>query len=313
MHAILAISARHLQHLPGSSDLKSIEIYHHQQTLSTYQTAFQCNTIRINQDAVLGTSLILCFYSSSLLDFDPSSSIPVADSCLSYYPGIRSIVSDAPEIAHNGLFRSIVTPPLFLRKLHPAIGPGAKLLNLLNTIPDSAFFGSNKSLYIERIESLTLYMSTSTMQGLEAGALNELLLCFLRWQSFCPPEFIALVRAFDPVSIIILAHFYAAAGFVHSRAGNIFWWWQEKPAYMVRTISEYLSPQWDVWIEWPNSMVARYGEGQTPKLTEIDVCKPWSSAVDPIDASFFPDLYDWDRLKAFSGSAVVHTSEADCA
>jgi hypothetical protein len=95
--------------------------------------------------------------------------MPVADSCLSDYPGIWSIVSDAPEIGLNGLFRSIFTPPLFLRKLRPASGPGAKLLNLLNTIPDSAFFCSNKGLYIERIESLTLYMSTSTMDGFEAA------------------------------------------------------------------------------------------------------------------------------------------------
>jgi hypothetical protein len=300
MHAMLALSARHIQHLQGASDLEAIEIHHHQQALSTYQTAFRDNTIRINQDAVLGTSLLLCFYSSSLLDFEPSTNIGVTDTCLTFYPGIRSIVSDAPSIAHNGLFRSIVTPPLFLRNLYPSIGPGAKLLNLLNTLPATPILVARKDLYIERIESLTLYMSTSTMQGLETGAIHELILCFLRWQSFCPPEFIALVRAFDPVAIIILAHFYAAGGFVHSRSGNIFWWWEQKPAYMVRKITKYLGPQWRLWMEWPNSMIARYGEGKVLKLTAKDTYKPWSSAVDPIDASFFPDLYNWERLIAYT-------------
>jgi hypothetical protein len=59
-------------------------------------------------------------------------------------------------------------------------------------------------------------------------------------------------------------------------------------------------------------MVARNGEVQILKLTEKDGCKPWSSAVDPIDRSFFPDLYDWHRPKGFSGSAVVQTSKANC-
>lgn len=308
MHAILALTARHIQHLQGSANekfsynLNAVEIHHHQQTLSTYQIAFRNNTVRINQDAVLATSLLLCFYSSSSLDFHPSASIPVTDSCLTFYPGIRSIVSDAPHIAHNGLFRSIVTPPLFLKHLHPSIGPGARILNLFNTLPSSPSNTANKELYLERLESLTLYMSTSTMQDLEAGALRELILCFLRWQSFCPKPFIALVRAFDPVALIILAHWYAAGGFAHSRAGNFIWWWQYKPAYMVRTISEYLAPQWNSWMEWPTSIVARYGEGKILKLAEVEASKIWSSAVDPIEASSFPDLYNWEMLKSFSGS-----------
>lgn len=241
----------------------------------------------------------MVFYSCSLLDFQPSAN--ATDSCLTFFPGIRSIVSDAPEIAHNGLFRSIVTPPLFLKNLHPTIGPGARLLNLLNTLPASATLLANKELYIERIESLTLYMSTSTMQTMEAGALHELLLCFLRWQSFCSKEYVALVRAFDPVSLIILAHYYAAGGFTHSRTGSTgWWWWQQKPSYMVRTISEYLSPQWNKWLEWPNAMLARSGEGRVVDLTDKGVSQPWSAAIDPLDASFFPDLYNWERLKRFS-------------
>lgn len=305
MHAILALSARHIQHIQGysakdtSSNLNSVEIYHHQQTLSTYQRSFRDNTIRVNQDAVIATSLLLCFYSCSLLDFQPA--VNATDTCLTFFPGIRSIVSDAPEIAHNGLFRSIVTPPLFLRNLHPAIGPGARLLNLLNALPASATLLANKELYIERIESLTLYLSTCTMQILEAGALHELLLCFLRWQSFCPKEFVSLVKAFDPVSLIILAYYYAAGGFAHARSGDtVWWWWQQKPAYMVRTISEYLAPQWNAWLDWPTSMLERFGDGRILNLTDRDVCKPWSAAVDPIDGSFFPDLYNWERLKRFS-------------
>ena len=281
-----------------SLKLKSADIYHHQRTLSTYQTAFGNNTVRINQDAVLATSLLLCVYSSSLLDFDPFASFPITDSSLTLYPGVRSIVTDAPQIAWNGLFRSVVTPPLFLRSQPPVIGPCAKLLNLLNTVPNSPCFMANKNLYIERIESLTLYVSNSVVQEHGTHVLDELLLCFLRWQCFCPPEFIALVRSFDPIALIILGHFYAAAGFVHSRAGKIFWWFEEKPPYMVRKISGYLSPQWNIWMEWPKSLIGRYGEGKVNRPAEQAVFKIWSSAVDDIDASSFPELYNWMALDA---------------
>ena len=302
MHAILALAARHIQHLQGltNENLYALESYHHQQTLSTYQTAFRDNTVRMNQNAVLATSIVLCCYSCSLNDFDPLTTIPVPDSCLTFYPGVRSIVHDAPQIAHDGLFQSIVTPPLFFKHLHPSIGPGARLMNLLNTLSPKSSNIANKDIYIERVESLTLYMSTSSMQSLEAGALCELIICFLRWQSFCPPEFIALIRELDPIALIIQAHWYAAGGFVHSRAGYPFWWWKDKPAYMVRTISNHVAPQWNAWMEWPNSMIEMYGEALTLKLSADEASTPWSSAVDPIEASSFPDLYNWEMLESFA-------------
>jgi hypothetical protein len=305
MHAILSLSARHIQHLQGyapkctSSILKNLAIYHHQQTLATYQKAFQSNTVRVNQNAVLATSLLLCFYSCSVLDFSPSAK--VTDSCLTFFPGIRSIVADAPEIAHNGLFRSIVTPPLFLKSLHPASGPGARFLKLLDALPASAHLVANKEIYIERFESLTLYLSTSTMQNLSDSALPELLLCFLRWQSFCPPAFISLVATFDPISLVILAHYYAAAGYAHSRVGERgWWWWLEKPSFMIRTIFHHLGPQWNDWLEWPKSMLRRCNEEELPDSTDWEHSAPWSAAVDPLDGSCFPDLYDWERFKRLS-------------
>ena len=58
--------------------------------------------------------------------------------------------------------------------------------------------------------------------------------------------------------------------------------------------------------------LARYGEGRILKATEKYVCRSWSLAVDPIDATLLTDLYDWHRLKAFSGSAVEILLKNQC-
>lgn len=42
-----------------------------------------------------------------------------------------------------------------------------------------------------------------------------------------------LVKMYSPIALIILAHYYAAAGYVQTMVKNVWCWFQDKPKYMV--------------------------------------------------------------------------------
>ncbi|TAQ85777.1 hypothetical protein B7494_g5896 [Chlorociboria aeruginascens] len=265
MHALLAFTARHLHLLENptstesSSDWTIRETYHLHQSLSTYHTKFIVD-IQPNQTAVLGTSFLLAFHACSRLDFNPFSAIPSEDTSFTFLGGVRSIVANAPRLSRKGMFKSIITPPLIYIPLHPLDGPGFHLITLIEA---EQFDSERKETYIERIKSLTLYLSTGTSEIVGHEAQQEFLLYILRWQSFCPAEFVSLVKAYDPIALIILAHYYAAAGYAMANAMQKWWWWEKKPTYMVRTISNFLGDAWVSWMEWPNEIVHGYEEASS--------------------------------------------------
>lgn len=266
MHAILALSARHLQKVPSSltsgpesdPDYRALEAYHHQEALTAFRSSFH-DTVHLNPDAVLAASFILSFHACSILDFKPTAIIPAEDTSFTFLRGIRTIVGDRPEVAQSGRFQALIEPRFFLPSVPPTLGPGAQLMNLLNNLPSTYPSVFHHDTYVERIESLTLYMATSTSNGLEPSVLEELLSCFLRWQSTCPVEYVELVKDLDTIALVILAHYYAAAAYLLSRNRGKWWWWHEKPAYMVETIADYLGIGWEDWIEWPINVIRSVG------------------------------------------------------
>ncbi|KAL2068900.1 hypothetical protein VTL71DRAFT_15238 [Oculimacula yallundae] len=264
MHAILTLSARHLQKAPCSltngpePDYRLLEEYHHQEALAAFHAEFQ-NNVQSNQDALLAASFLLSFHACSTLDFNPTAVLPAEDSSLTFLRYIPSILADSTTTAQNSQFRVLVEPRLFLPHVTPSMGPAAQFMNLLNHLPIESPALVHRDIYVERIESLTLYLSTSTSKDLQPSVLEELLSCFLRWQSMCPTGFIDLLGELDGIALVILAHYYAAAAYLLSRNRGKWWWWHEKPAYMVGTIGTYLGRDWAHWMEWPRGMIQRVG------------------------------------------------------
>ncbi|KAH9224485.1 hypothetical protein DL95DRAFT_439641 [Leptodontidium sp. 2 PMI_412] len=237
MHAILTLSARHLQKVPCSltsgpePDYKLLEQYHHHEALTAFHGDFH-NNVQSNQDAVLAASFLLSFHACSVLDFKPTAVLPAEDSSLTFLRYIPSVLADRQDTAHNGRFQVLVEPRLFLPHVTPSMGPGAQFMSLLNHLPLESPALVHRDTYVERIESLTLYLSTSTSKDLQPSVLEELLSCFLRWQSMCPSQYVELVGELDGIALVILAHYYAAAAYLLSRNRGKWWWWHEKPGYM---------------------------------------------------------------------------------
>ncbi|KAF1948814.1 hypothetical protein CC80DRAFT_485591 [Byssothecium circinans] len=268
MHAILALAARHLQEAPQMHenhplyDYKVLEAHHLRKALSGFSHTFN-NNIHANQDAVLATSFLLLFHVSSVLNINPPPKQPCEDASFTFLRGIQSIVADGSHIAHSGRYKSLLAPPVLSPVIFPrteaCTWPDTLFIQLINDLPPASSYIQNKEVYIERFESLTLYLSTLTVQGLRAEALEELLLSFLKWQALCPPVFVDLVKAHDSVALVILAYYYAAVGLILSQVNNKWWWFQKKPRHMVQIIGEHIGPAWDAWLDWPRAAVQRYG------------------------------------------------------
>ncbi|CZT02607.1 hypothetical protein WAI453_002123 [Rhynchosporium graminicola] len=264
MHTILALSARHLQKVPCSlisgpePDYKLLEEYHHHEAVTAFHADFQSN-LQSNRDALIAASFLISFHACSILDFNPTAVLPARDTSLTFLRYIPSILADRPIAAQSGPFQILVEPRLFLPHVTPSMGPGAQFMSLLNHLPTDAPALVHRDTYIERIESLTLYLSTSTSKDLQPSVLEELLSCFLRWQSMCPSEFITLLDELDGIALVLLSYYYAAVAYLLSSNRGKWWWCHEKPAYMVGTIGDYLGRDWAHWMEWPRGMIQRVG------------------------------------------------------
>jgi len=119
-------------------------------------------------------------------------------------------------------------------------------------------------IYIERIESLTTLIAVSTSrEDFTAEEAEYNLGWILRYGGFIPSSFLNLANMLDPIAMIIHMHWFAIALFNIRFVGNRWWYWQEKPAYMIRTVSDYLGFEWSAWLEWPNMILEKCGWART--------------------------------------------------
>ncbi|KAK0706108.1 hypothetical protein B0T26DRAFT_443398 [Lasiosphaeria miniovina] len=269
MHAILALSARHLQEAAPllsqncpSYDYSMLEAHHFQRALSGFSNGFNSGT-HSTQDAGLATSFVLFFYASAACNADQPPAQACEDASFTFLRGIQTLVANSSSVAHSGLFKTLVAPPLLLPTLFPravpVVGPGAALMGLLDGLAASSPFREKRELYVERIESLTSYLSAATRQDIGAEVAEELLLACFRWQAFCPAAFVAATNEQDPIALAVLAHYYAAVELIIRVVKNKFWWWQNKPRHMVKLIGQSIGLAWVAWVAWPMEVVHMLG------------------------------------------------------
>ncbi|EHK97059.1 hypothetical protein M7I_7200 [Glarea lozoyensis 74030] len=279
-------------------DYDQLETHHLQKALSTYHPSLEALNPQ-NPEAVVSTSFILYFYMCSVMDFDPFAVIPVEDTSFKYLRGICSVITSGPDVRMKiTLFRSLVARPVhfpyWMEETYPVMGPASVLVNFLDDIPAYSHLlriENSREIYRNRMMSLAPYLVACTKPGLVDEAFEELLVGFKRWQANVPIELDLLVQAFDPMALVLLAHFYAAIGTVMCRMTNTWWWWQEKPGFMVNTIARYLGPEWDVCMAWPKKMAMSFKSKSS--LHQAPLVSPLRVGMDFHEVGFGRGFETW--------------------
>ncbi|KAK0713429.1 hypothetical protein B0T26DRAFT_364509 [Lasiosphaeria miniovina] len=203
------------------------------------------------------------FYASAACNADQPPAQACEGASFTFLRGIQTLVANSSSVAHSGLFKTLVAPPLLLPTLFPqavtVVGPGATLMGLLDGLAASSPFQEKRELYVERIESLTSYLSAATRQDIGAEVAEELLLACFTWQAFCLAAFVAATNKQDPIALAFLAHYYAAVELIIRVVKNKFWWWQNRPRHMVKLIGQSIDLAWVAWVAWPMEVIQMLG------------------------------------------------------
>lgn len=136
----------------------------------------------------------------------------------------------------------------------PDSGPARGLVEMIETHAlDYGITDPNAKFYLGVIKSLAPVLDAVISRPPFGGAPpNALLLYFIHWLSFLPPEFVMLVNSYDPKALVIMAHYYAVVASVLSNWKNGWWWLRDRPEYMIKSIAEFVHLRgWGVWMKWP--------------------------------------------------------------
>ncbi|OBT44811.1 hypothetical protein VE00_05004 [Pseudogymnoascus sp. WSF 3629] len=254
MHAVLMTSASHLQRLNPEThqDYDALSTKHLHHSLRSFRNALSSPTyVANNFEAVVATTFLFMMQACSNPIFDPEN--PSVDALLQHCSGLFDIIRFHPKQAPFTIFQPICLPRL-VRAAMPDSGPARGLVQMIEShaldygIPDP-----NAKFYMGVIKSLGPVLDAVISRPPFGGAPpNALLLYFIHWLSFLPPEFVVLVNSYDPKALVIMAHYYALVAFVLSNWKNGWWWLRDRPEYMIKNIAAFVGlGGWGVWMKWP--------------------------------------------------------------
>ncbi|KAL5345334.1 hypothetical protein ACLOAV_009705 [Pseudogymnoascus australis] len=254
MHAVLMTSASHLQRLNPETqqDYKALSTKHLHHSLRSFRNALSSRTyVANNFEAVVATTFLFLMQASSNPIFDPENA--TIDAMLQHSSGLYDIIRYHPKQAPFTIFQPICTPKL-VRAAMPDSDPARGLIQMIeNHALEYGVTDPNAKFYLGVIKSLSPVLDAVISRPPFGGAPpNALLLYFIHWLSFIPPEFVILVNSYDPKALVIMAHYYAVVAFVLSNWKNGWWWLRDRPEYMIKNIAAFVNPSgWGVWMKWP--------------------------------------------------------------
>lgn len=266
MHAVLTISASHLNHiLPQQAEYKrAMSIY-----LSRALPGFRCGigtmTSLQDSDAVIACGFLLLYYAWYVPFFnterDNTNRSIDSDGLLWFATGLSEVITTAYEIqsqdnVNNGIFRDYAIPEYvkmlsdirertasaagclsydfegnFLR--HPA--SAGKLQD--NVVPE----GGCRGVRIEDRLDPIFYAVDSLSLGLDTtGLMPSFMTYSLTWPTKAPREFSSQINAGEPNALLVLLSFYASVWLTLSSEA---WWAHCRCQTMCEVILSQLSCQ----------------------------------------------------------------------
>jgi hypothetical protein len=159
--------------------------------------------------------------------------------------GVRTIISQGRwEFLQQTELKPLLELGDRLPSLENTLGPACqRLLDLINRL---ALNDSISKTYCLAVQATQSVMTVTEGRVPGANSLDAL----VAWTLLVPPEYIDLLAERRGEALVILAH-YGALVNTHRQQ----WLFGDGGEYLVRSISQYLGPDWEEWLHWPQQIL----------------------------------------------------------
>jgi Fungal specific transcription factor domain len=284
MHALLAIAALHRSHFDRcrSDHYRNVAMRHQSLSLP-YLRSLLDNASAENCNALFAHSTIIVVFVSALpqlpvalADFDPFQEIITI---IELVKGISAVAGMTRDWILRGPLRSL----LLLGAWEASLVIPKDIEDALNCLllrNDTLIQSNSKqATYNTAIGMLRKTFGMLAMNPADRGM-------GLLWAGIIDRHYIDLLKAEEPMALVLLAHFGVA---LHASRKD---WWSGNWGYqLVKAVSDKLEDHWRLWIQWP---IIRVGIRSVSPLAAPCVLQSYISQGPPklpIDQIDFPQ-YD---------------------
>lgn len=255
LHGLLALSALHFRHINPQirhSMYGDIARNHQSLALSAYIPLLQ-EINQENSNALFAFSAILGATSFAFLQ-DPeeqsSSSQDLIKSFIDIFEllvGSTVIAVEGRDWLRSGTLSSMLRPNPFLLRGTSDCSPDAKasldaVLDCVKPIDQSSSSAMNAPTEIDIYASCTEQLTELFPAANTPVAMDKV----IGWPALVGYPLISKLKQFDPVALIILAHYGAAL-----HVNDHIWYLKDLGNRLVRAISDTIGDAWKPYLSWP--------------------------------------------------------------
>ena len=289
MHALLALAALHRSHFDScrSSHYRNAAMRHQNLSLP-YLRSLLNNASTENCNALFALSATIVVFVFALpqsqiapMEFDPFKEMITI---IELVKGLSAVAEITRDWILRGPLRPLLLPGRWGVSLAIPEDIGDALNCLLlrnNTLMQS---DSKRATYNTAIGMLRKTFEMLTLNPADHGV-------SLFWAAVIERHYIDLLKAEEPMALVLLAHFGVA---LHASRKN--WWSGNWGCQLVKVVYEMLEDHWRPWIQWP---IIRVGLSSVSPLTVPCVLRSYISQdlpELPIDQIDFPQ-YDQTMMR----------------
>jgi len=269
MHAVLLVTASHLQHLqPSETQHRRVVLEHLSQVLPSFRNAL--DTLPVGRgdsaDALLACSMLILQYSwefnlSAIQD--ASRHAEGFSSLLGLYSGLRYVIFEIIDARGGSRFDSMITysPRLKIEQYFEGSNLPSEIKvffgHCLTCLKISDNKDGNLSDYVDAARHLIPILCALKLghRCLEAsGLILDVARYLFAWPNLLSDNFIHLVKINDERSQVVLLYYFAAAFNIRSER---FWWMRQRSVYMCEAILLRLGDRCEECTGWARELISR--------------------------------------------------------
>lgn len=269
MHAVLLVTASHLQHLQsGETQHHKVALEHLSQAVPSFRNALATLPVRTGDtaDALLACSMLILQYSwefSLSTIQDMSRHAEGFSSLLGLYSGLRYIVFEIVDARGGSRFDSMLTysPRLKIERYFEDSNLPSEMKVFFGHCLTCTKISDNKdrnlSDCVDAAHRLIPILCALKLghRFLEAsGLILDVARYLFAWPNLLSDDFIHLAKINDERPQVVLLYYFAAVLNIRSER---FWWMRERLVYMCKAILLRLGDRCEECTGWARELISR--------------------------------------------------------